>query len=91
MSHPGHIEVADEFGGPGERPKMTALPDGFPSNSPVTQRDPDNTSRCHAQGDNSHAYADELKSWFNRSHKQRPSRKLSARHPTSTRATDGTF
>jgi hypothetical protein len=69
MSHQGHIEVADEFGGPGERPKMTALPDGFPSNSPVTQRNPDNTSRCHAQGDmadhfNSNAEADEPKNVY---------------------------
>jgi hypothetical protein len=32
MSHLSHIEVAEEFGGPGERPNMTALPDGFPSN-----------------------------------------------------------
>jgi hypothetical protein len=62
MSHQGHIEVADEFGGPGERPKMTALPDGFPSNSPVTQRN-------HAQGDmadhfNSNAQADEQKNVY---------------------------
>jgi hypothetical protein len=26
------LKLTDEFGGPGERPKMTALPDGFPSN-----------------------------------------------------------
>jgi hypothetical protein len=90
MSHQGHIEVADKLGGPGERPKMTALPDGFPSNSPVTQRDPDNTSRCHAQGDNSpHKPTNSKVGLIGRT--QRPSRKLSARHPTATRATDETF
>jgi hypothetical protein len=51
MSHLSYIEVADEFGGPGERPNVTALPDGFPSNSPVTQRNADSTSRRHLQGD----------------------------------------
>jgi hypothetical protein len=49
MSHLSHIEVAEEFGGPGERPNMTALPDGFPSNSPVTQRNSDSMSRGHVQ------------------------------------------
>src|SRR5262245_28398339 len=49
MSHLSHIEVAEKFGGPGERPNMTALPDGFPSNSPVTQRNSDSTSRRHEQ------------------------------------------
>jgi hypothetical protein len=30
MAHLG-ISVADNFGGPGERPIRTALPDGYPS------------------------------------------------------------
>jgi hypothetical protein len=29
---PGSNDVADDFGGPGERPSEAALPDGYPSN-----------------------------------------------------------
>src|SRR5215467_5103022 len=64
MLHLSHIEVADEFGGPGERPEMTALPDGFPSNSPVTQRKAISTSRWHVQVDNVDTSAARTKNYF---------------------------